>query len=54
MLFIRVNDRQRAVYWQRPVDLLLSRLLVQSGVVATDVLQIAVLGVDGRRVLPAG
>jgi len=54
MLSVRMKDWQRVVDRQRPVDILLSRHLVQSGVVATDVLQIAVFGVDGRRLLPAG
>ena len=54
MLSLQSEDWQEAVDWKQLVDHLAPGLLFQSEVVATDVLQIAVFGVDGRRVLPAG
>ena len=54
MLSIQREVWQEAVDWEQLVDHLAPGLLFQSEVVATDVLQIAVFGVDGRRVLPAG
>lgn len=54
MLSLQSEDWQEAVDWEQLVDHLAPGLLFQSGVVATDVLQIAVFGVDGCRVRPAG